>query len=315
MLSRTADHVYWLGRYAERAENLARTLDVQYRLSLMPRPTDSDARGWERALALLGLEAGYAQRHEAVEPHTVIDFLAFDSGNPSSILNCLRAARENAHAVRGSISSEMWETFNSTWLEARATAPSRFAARNVAEFVDWVKYRAHLARGVVLGSMLRDEGYHFMQIGTFLERLDGVARMLLIRLACEAPATDGPAVQDHFPWSVLLRSLSAFEIFRRVSRDSVNPLRVLEFVALRPDVPRSLFRSAELVYENLQSVANAQSGETERRAGQLYAQLRFGTVESFAHGGVEPFLEGVLGCTADLSDRIGRDFLGHTTLG
>lgn len=315
MLSRTADHVYWLGRYAERAENLARTLDVQYRLSLLPRPSDADLRGWERALDLLGLEESYAARHETVEPHAVIDFLAFESGNPSSIVNCLRAARENAHAVRGSISSEMWETFNATWLEARATAPSRFAARNVAEFVDWVKYRAHLARGVVLGSMLRDEGYHFMQIGTFLERLDGVARMLLIRLACEPPAADGAAPQDHFPWSMLLRSLSAFEIFRRVSRDSVNPLRVLEFVVLRPDVPRSLYRSAELVYENLQAVANAQSGETERRAGLLHAQLRFGTLESCTTGGIEPFLEGVLGCAADLSDRIGRDFLGHTTLG
>lgn len=315
MLSRTADHVYWLGRYAERAENLARTLDVQYRLSLLPQPSDSDTRGWQRALALLGLETAYAERHESIEPHAVVDFLAFEPGNPSSILNCLRSARENAHAVRGSISSEMWETFNSTWLEARATAPSRFAARNVAEFVDWVKYRAHLARGVVLGSMLRDEGYHFMQIGTFLERLDGVARMLLIRLACEPPAAANAVAQDYIPWSVLLRSLSAFEIFRRVSRDSVSPLRVLEIVALRPDVPRSLFRSAELVYENLQSVANAQSGETERRAGLFCSQLRFGTLESFKDGGVEPFLEDVLERTADLSDRIGRDFLGHTTSG
>ena len=158
MLSRTADHVYWLGRYAERAENMARTLDVQYRLSLLPQDVRAGNLGWTQVLRTLGLEAAYAERHEQVEPHKVIDFLAFDTGNPSSILNCLRSARENARAVRGSISSEMWETFNSTWLEARAQAPSRFTALNVAEFVDWVKYRAHLARGVVLGSMLRDEG-------------------------------------------------------------------------------------------------------------------------------------------------------------
>lgn len=313
MLSRTADHVYWLGRYAERAENLARTLDVEYRLSLLPQDLRADNIGWRRMLATLSMDTAYAERHDEVEPHRVIDFLAFDRGNPSSILNCLRSARENARAVRGSISSEMWETFNSTWLEARATAPSRFTARNVAEFIDWVKYRAHLARGVVLGSMLRDEGYHFMQIGTFLERADGVARLLQIRLACEGSAGDGaPVTHDYYPWSVLLRALSAFEIFRRVSRDTVTPMSVAEFATFRRDVPRSIYRSAELVYENLLAVSAPQSSETERRAGQLHASLRFGTPQSMFGGGVDRFLGDCLARTADLSDRIGRDFLGHT---
>jgi uncharacterized alpha-E superfamily protein len=316
MLSRTADHVFWLGRYAERAENLARTLDVQYRLSLLPHEARADGLGWKQMLLTLGFDDAYCEQHDTLEPHKVIDFLAFDRENPSSILMCLRSARENARAVRGSISSEMWETFNSTWLEARATAPSRFTARNVAEFIDWVKYRAHLARGVVLGSMLRDEGYNFMQIGTFLERADGVARLLQIRLACEATSEGGaPIAHDYYPWSVLLRALSAFEIFRRVSRDTVTPLRVVEFATFRTDVPRSIYRSAELIYENLRAVANTQSSETERRAGQLHAALRFGTMEGMTAGGVDHFLKNVLANTADLSDRIGRDFLGHIAAG
>jgi uncharacterized alpha-E superfamily protein len=316
VLSRTADHVYWLGRYAERAENLARTLDVQHQLSLLPHEARAGDLGWRQMLLTLGFEAAYLERHDVIEPHRVIDFLAFDRENPSSILNCLRSARENARAVRGSISSEMWETFNSTWLEARATAPSRFTARNVAEFIDWMKYRAHLARGVVLGSMLRDEGYNFMQIGTFLERADGVARLLRIRLACEPTSDDGaPVAHDYYPWSVLLRALSAFEIFRRVSRDSVTPLRVVEFATFRTDVPRSIYRSAELIYDNLRSVANAQSGETERRAGQLHATLRFGTMAGINAGGIDRFLANTLEHTADLSDRIGRDFLGHAIAG
>jgi uncharacterized alpha-E superfamily protein len=314
MLSRTADHVYWLGRYAERAEELARTLDVQYRLSLLPHEHGTDGHGWDLVLRTLGLEADYGQRHERTEPHWVIDFLAFDGSNPSSILSCLRAARENARAVRGAISSEMWETFNSTWLEARAQAPSRFTAFNVAEFIDWVKYRAHLARGVVLSSMLRDEAYHFMQIGTFLERADGVARLLLIRDACErAAAAAGAATHDYYPWSVLLRGLSAFESFRRVSRDSVSPRHVMEFVILHRHVPRSIYRSASLVHENLRSVANAGSGETERRAGLLHAELRYGTLATLAPQGCDAFLGQLLARNADLSDRIGRDFLGHVT--
>jgi uncharacterized alpha-E superfamily protein len=317
VLSRTADHVYWLGRYAERAENLARTLDVQYRLSLLPRDPSAEAVGWHHTLLALGLHDDFAARSDGdVEPHRVIDWLAFDRVNPSSVLNCLRAARENARAVRGSISSEMWETFNSTWLEARANAPTRFTPRNVAEFIEWVKYRAHLARGVVLGSMLRDEGYHFMQIGTFLERMDGVARMLRIRLACDGPlAGDGAAPRDPLAWAVLLRALSAYEIFRRVTRDSISAPHVVGFAAFRPDVPRSLLRSAELVHDNLGAVANAQSGETGRRAGVLHALLRYGTLDTLNEAGADAFLRDVQLRGAELGKRIGRDFLGHATPG
>jgi len=316
VLSRTADHVYWLGRYAERAEDLARTLDVQYRLSLLPRKLTSEGVGWSRTLATLNLLDDYAARcGDDFEAHRVIDFLAFDRDNPSSIMNCLRAARENARAVRGTISSEMWETFNSTWLEARANAPTRYTTRNIAEFIEWVKYRAHLARGVVLGSMLRDEAYHFMQMGTFLERADGVARLLRIRLACEATDNDGePVTHDYLPWTVLLRALSAYEIFRRVSRGRVTPLHVVEFAAFRPDVPRSLLRSAELVFDNLDAVTNAQSGETQRRAGVLHAMLRFGTLDTLETPGVlgaDALLQDVIARVWDLNDRIGRDFLGH----
>jgi uncharacterized alpha-E superfamily protein len=315
VLSRTADHVYWLGRYAERAENLARTLDVQYRLSLLPRDPSAEALGWHHTLQALALQGDFSSSPDgAVEPHRVIDWLAFDRGNPSSILSCLRAARENARAVRGSISSEMWETFNSTWLEARANAPTRFTPRNVAEFIEWVKYRAHLARGVVLGSMLRDEGYHFMQIGTFLERMDGVARMLRIRLACDGTATgEGSPPRDPLAWSVLLRALSAYEIFRRVTRVTVSSTHVVCFAAFRPDVPRSLLRSAELVHDNLDAVANAQSGETGRRAGVLHALLRYGTLETIAETGADALLHDVQRRGADLGERIGRDFLGHAT--
>jgi uncharacterized alpha-E superfamily protein len=315
VLSRTADHVYWLGRYAERAENLARTLDVQYRLSLVPGAHAVDGLGWRHTLETLGLAQDYVARHdEDYESHRVIDFLAYDRQHPSSILNCLRAARENARAVRGSISSEMWETFNATWLEARAQAPTRFSARNIAEFIEWVKYRAHLARGVVLGSMLRDEGYCFMQIGTFLERMDAVARLLRIRLACQSgDAADTPVTTDYLPWTVLLRALSAYEIFRRVSRDTVAPMHVVEFAAFRPDIPRSLLRSAQLVLDNLELVANTQSAETLRRAGVLHALLRFGTIETLGDTGADAFLEDVIARGVDLGDRIGRDFLGHGT--
>jgi uncharacterized alpha-E superfamily protein len=311
VLSRTADHVYWLARYNERAENLALELDVQYRLSLLPHAGTDPAIGWGHTLHALGMPDAYTQRFDEVEPHRVIDFLAFDRDNPHSIVSCLRAARENARAVRGSLTSEMWETCNATWLEARAQTPSRFSARNVAEFLEWVRHRANLARGVFLGSMLRDEAYHFLQLGSFLERADGVARMLGARLAQSSGAMDAREGEDFHPWSTLLRALSAFENYRRWSRDRVTPLRVCEFLIFREEVPRSLHRSMKQVYDNLRAVANSQSRETERRAGEVYSALRFGHLDGAAAGGFTPFLADLTARLADLSDRIGQDFLGH----
>ena len=144
-----------------------------------------------------------------------------------------------------------------------------------------------------------------MRIGTFLERADGIARLLRIRLACEATDNDGePVTHDYLPWTVLLRALSAFEIFRRVSRDRVTPMHVVEFAAFRPDVPRSLLRSAELVYDNLAAVANTQSGETQRRAGVLHSMLRFGTLDTLGAGGAEALLQ-------DVSERVWRPERPH----
>jgi uncharacterized alpha-E superfamily protein len=151
-----------------------------------------------------------------------------------------------------------------------------------------------------------------MQIGTFLERLDGVSRLLQVRLACEDDATDGePVTHDYLPWTVLLRALSAYEIFRRVSRDAVSPHTVVHFTAFRADVPRSLLRSAQLVHENLEAVANSQSAETQRRAGLLHSMLRFGTLETLGVAGAAGLLRDVLARGVDLGDRIGLDFLGH----
>jgi uncharacterized alpha-E superfamily protein len=205
----------------------------------------------------------------------------------------------------------MWETCNATWLEARTQTPSRFSARNAAEFLEWVRLRANLARGVVLASMLRDEAYHFMQLGSFLERADGVARMVGVRLAQSSALVDADEGEDFHPWSTLLRGLSAFEIYRRFSRDRVTPLRVCEFLIFREEVPRSLHRAMKQVHGNLRAVANSQSQETERRAGEVYSMLRYGHLGSVAAGGLMFFLAQLTERLADLSDRIGQDFLGH----
>lgn len=316
MLSRTADHLYWMSRWTERAENLARMLDAHYRHSLLPHTPGDVAREWKTTLSSLGVLEAYVEKFGDISPRTGFEFLGFERENRLSILSCLREARENARAVRGTITSEMWETLNATWLEARDLDVTTVIEQDIGNFLEWVKYRSHLTRGVTLGTMLRDEAYHFTRIGTFLECADGTGRMLLARTR---PTTvtllDDQMVPDLNGWTLLLRSLSAFEVYRKVYRDAVTPRRVAELLILRDDLPRSLHRCMSSVYEHLREVANDSSTETERRAGEMNAQLRFGRLDDLiANGGLRGFLDSFRASARDLGDRVAQDFLVPLTL-
>ena len=185
----------------------------------------------------------------------------------------------------------------------------RSAATDTGQFVEWVKERSHLTRGVTIGTMMRDEAFHFTRIGAFLERGDNTARLLTAHQEDLMPGADAGAVPDPFEWSVLLRSLSAFEVYRKVYRSVITPVKVAEMLILRDDMPRSLLRCSKEVYANLKSVANHQSTETERRAGEIHARLHFGRMEDLTGSGLPAFLEDFLDRLADLGNRIASDFL------
>jgi uncharacterized alpha-E superfamily protein len=308
MLSRTADHLYWMSRQIERAEGLARMLDAHYRHSLLPHTTEVVARDWRATLGSLGQLEPYLERHGEVLPAAAFHYLAFDRDNDGSIVSCLRQARENARAVRGTITSEMWETLNSTWLDIRRHGPDA-PEGEIGTFLEWVRYRAHLTRGVTLGTMLRDEAFRFTRIGTFLEGADATARMLLALARPGVVPADVPAGPDAYAWTLLLRSLSAFEVYRKVYRDAVTPWRVTELLVLRDDLPRSLHRCLHEIHENLRAVGNAQSAETERRSGAMYSHLRYGRLGELVAPGLDAFLDGFLAEVHDLGWRIAQDFL------
>src|SRR5271154_7059828 len=265
MLSRTADHLYWMSRYIERAESLARMVDAHYRMSLLPHSPEELAESLQATMKALHMVEAYTAQHQSIEPKAVFEFVCLDRDYSGSIFSCLRSARENARAVRGSLTSELWETLNSTWLEARSLVTRRASRPDIGQFVEWVKERSHLIRGVTVGTMMRDEAFHFTRIGTFLERADSTARILTAHQGDLVPGADASAVPDPYEWSVLLRALSAFEVYRRVYRDVITPYKVAQMLILRDDMPRSLLRCCKEVYENLKSVANGQSAETERR--------------------------------------------------
>jgi uncharacterized alpha-E superfamily protein len=310
MLSRTADHLYWMARYTERAENLARMLDVNYRMSLLRHDAEAMRQRWSATLSIVGQLESYGAARGEVDQDAAIDWISQARDNPGSILECLHLARDNAHAVRGTLTSETWETLNATWIEMRRFGQKRSPEADPTDFFEWVKFRSHLARGVIQGTMLRDEALKFTWLGTYLERADNTARILESKYELLTPQTsDFDAAGDYYEWTALLRSVSAFEIYRKVYRDVITPRRVAELLILRDAMPRSLLRCMTQVHETLEVVANEQSGETQRRAGEIHAALLYGRIEDVLATGMHAWLLQFLDRIADLGQRIAQDFL------
>ena len=314
MLSRTADHLFWMSRYTERAENTARLLDVNYQTSLLPQSDAVALVGWQGLISISELLPAYRARHGDIHARGVMEFMVKDESNPSSIISCLNAARENARAVRGTLTTEVWETQNQTWLEVRRMLKNGEFERDPGQFFEWVKFRSHLSRGVTVGTMLMDEALHFMRLGTFLERADNTARLVDVKFhAVESDfygaASEKDQEYDFYHWSAILRSVSAFEIYRKVYRDVIKPERVAELLILRPDMPRSLHASLNEVVNNLSMVAADPDSETQRRAGKLRSEVKYGRIDEILATGLHAYLTQFLDRVNDLGGRISRDFL------
>ncbi len=327
MLSRTADHLFWMARYMERAENTARMLDVNYQMSLLPQSAEQAKQGWLGVIGISELTAAFAKKHPDFDSRHVMEFMVRDAGNPSSINACVAAARENARAVRGALTTEVWETTNQTWLEFNRLLAGKTMHKDPSGLFEWVKFRSHLSRGVTVGTMLQDEALHFLRIGTFLERADNTARLLDVKFQSLASDYFGPRggqsqsqsqgqtaaretlEVDFYHWSAVLRSVSGFEVYRKVYRNVIRPDKVAELLILRPDMPRSLAACMNALTNNLQLVANAQSSETVRRAGRLHSDLKYGRIDEILATGLHAYLTQFLDRVGDLGVGISRDFL------
>ncbi len=314
MLSRTADHLFWMARYTERAENTARMLDVNYQTEMLPQPSAAAELGWQGVLSISELLASYKALHGEVNAKHVMDFMVKDESNPSSIVSCLRSARENARAVRGTLTTEVWETLNTTWLDVNRMLRSGAFERDPGAFFDWVKFRSHLSRGVTLGTMLADESFYFVRIGTFLERADNTARILDVKFHALqgdffGAVSDKGQEYDFYHWSAVLRSVSGFEIYRKVYRDVIKPERVAQLLILRPDMPRSLHSSVTEVVTNLDQVTSNRTSESLRRAGRLRSDLQFGRIDEILATGLHAYLTQFLDRVNELGGQISREFL------
>ena len=302
MLSRTADHLFWLSRYTERAENTARLLDVNYQTSLLPQSAEVAQLGWQGLLSISELVPAYTARHGDVTPQKVMEFMVKDENNPSSIISCLRAARENARAVRGSLTTEVWETQNQTWLELNRLLKSGALEKDPGQFFEWVKFRSHLSRGVTVGTMLMDEALYFMRLGAFLERADNTARLIDVKF-------NAVGESDFYHWSAILRSVSGFEIYRKVYRDVIQPNRVAELLILRPDMPRSLLSCMKEVMRNLAMVSDDRTLSSYRNTGKLCAELEYASVDEILANSLHAYLTRFLDRVNDIGFCISKEFL------
>ena len=295
MLSRTADCLYWMARYTERAENTARMLDVNHQTSLLPQPAQFLEQSWKKLLTISKLEESFLSKYDVINRENVLDFMIYETGNPSSIVSCLFAARENARVIRGRITSEVWETQNTTWLELQQILESRHQA-DPSRLLEWVKHRCHLFRGVLHGTMLKNEAFYFIRVGTLLERADNTARIL------ENKYEDQEAIQvledsadhnffDFYHWASLLRSVSAFEIYRQIYSDQVTPKQVAQLLIFNKQMPRSMVCCINELIPLISEVKNQQSKEIDRLLGKLKASLDYSDIDEVFEQGLEEFIE------------------------
>jgi uncharacterized alpha-E superfamily protein len=311
MLSRTADHLYWMSRYTERAENTARMLEVNWQMSMLPQSEAAATAAWRAMLEISELSDAFDEKHSCTTPGNVLAYMAQDTDNPSSIMSCLRAARENARAVRGAMTTDLWETVNTTWLDAQRQIAQGVLKIAPIDFFDWVKLRSNQSRGVHIGTMLRDEAYHFITLGIFLERADNVARLLDVKFLAAADHAQLSLghVQDYYYWAAILRSLSAFENYRMMYRNAITPLRVADLLVLCRRNPRSLVACMEQIVELLTKVRNASSGRTEHDARAVLARLRDTDIEEIFEQGIHNYLVDFLAKINQLALDISEHFL------
>ncbi len=314
LLSRVANDLYWMSRHIERAENTARLLDVTYRTSLLPygeqEPGLSWAEPWAVPLIAMGTATGFYRDNPELSATNVLKYMILDESNPSSIYSCMRSARESARSVRGSITTEMYEDLNGAWIEIRNYDFDRLQATGVSEFLDWVKMRSHLIRGVTFGTMLRDEAFYFIRLGTHIERADNTARILDTKYHILLPsAADVGGAVDYYQWASLLQSLSAFVSYRKVYSDVISPRRVAELLVLRDDMPRSLHSCLNLIDETLAILCDERSRELRRQAGDLHARLHFGRTDDIIRYGLHEYLMDFLQRVSRLGEEINRRFL------
>lgn len=314
MLSRVADSIYWLNRYVERAENIARFVDVNLNL-LLDAPAIMTQQ-WEPVIMTTGDLGLFKARYGEATAENVIHFLTFDKSYSNSILSCLQSARENARSVREIISSEMWEQVNTFYLMVKDAAQTQPA--ELPSFFADVKMASHLFAGVMNATMSHNEAWHFGRLGRLIERADKTARILDVKYFILLPAVNlvGTAL-DEIQWIALLKSASGYEMYRKRQR-RISPTGIAKFLILDREFPRSIQFCLLEAEQSLQQITGSSPGTwnnaAERTLGRLRAELDFITIEEIVQGGLHEFLDHIQIQLNYIGDKVFETFFALETI-
>jgi uncharacterized alpha-E superfamily protein len=313
MLSRTAENLYWLARYVERAEYLARTIDATLRVTALPTAYIGKTNEWESALLTAGVNAGFYDLYQEANEQTVVEYLSFSTENPSSIRNCIEAARLNARSVRTALTSEMWDAINSAWLELQSVwAKGAGTREELAKFLRFVQETSLRFDGSAYRTMLRNDAYWFSGLGVHLERADNTARILDVKyhvLLPEEEHVGGPL--DFYQWTSILRSVSALTAYHWVYRETLKPWLIADLLILNDSLPRSLASCYGNLVRNLDQigVAYGRQGPAQRHARGIRNRLEHSHMDDIFQHGVHEFIQEFLTDNSRLGEIITRQYL------
>ncbi len=293
MLSRVADSVYWMSRYVERAENVARFIDVNFQLML--DSPGGEAQQWLPLVNTTGDHEDFEERYGAATQENVIKFLTFDPENSNSILSCIRAARENARTVREIISSEMWLQLNKFYLMVTSAAVAPNSMDSANDFFNEVKEASHLFNGITQATMNQSEAWHFCRLGRQLERADKTSRILDVKYYLLLRSTEDVGTPfDDIQWVAVLRSASAFEMYRK-RHGRISPRGVVEFLLLDREFPRAVQFCLVAARDSLHAISGTSLGTfrypPEKLLGQLCSDLSFADVDEIIEQGLHEYLD------------------------
>ena len=255
MLSRTAENLFWSARYIERADSLARLLEVGYRISLIPNTESGYTNEWESILETSGIKNEYLKKYKTISKEKIIFYLLFDPQNSSSVKNCIKTARENIRMVRTAVTLEVWNAVNSSYHELdKNMKDTKSLLKELPEIIEWIKKQVNLIRGTILNTQLINDGYDFLILGTYFERADFTARIIDVKYFILLPSADyiGSEI-DNFQWSLMLRSISSFRAFKwAYGSKEINSNKIIDFLVLNMMCPRSLIFSIEKINHHLE---------------------------------------------------------------
>ncbi len=310
LLSRVADAVYWMARYIERAENVARYIGVNLNLQL-DLPGDP-SQHWQSLIDTSGDSAEFVKRYGEATQHTVVEFLAFNAENPNSIFSCLRSARENARSVRETISSEMWEQVNEMYLHmaAQQLAPG---AEWLPEFFRQLRLSSHLFQGITDATMTHNEAWHFARLGRKLERADKTSRILDVKYFMLLPSlSDVGTPYDDIHWSAVLKSVSGLEMYRK-KFGKLEPHDIVDFLVMDRDFPRAIHYCITRADASLRAITGTEPGtfhyRSERLMGLLRSELDFTPVDQILSNGLHGYLDALQQKVNDIDDALLTDFV------